>query len=93
MIETEIDLDALLDGESSLRSGIFRLWLAVFLSAFFALKDGRDYAPGARDFLFGDNPFFDFVADEMGYEPGGLRERIRKALKRGRCEKQGTPFY
>lgn len=82
MISPHLDVDALVDIESQ-GDGIFQLWLAVLLSAFFALKDGRDYAQGARDFIFGDNPFFDFVADQMGYDPDGLRDRIRLTLKRG----------
>jgi len=82
MISPHIDIDALLDIEISQGDGIFQLWLAVLLSAFFALKDGRDYAQGARDFIFGNNPFFDFVADQMEFEPDGLRDRIKTALKK-----------
>jgi len=81
MIQNDIDLDYLIDGEFSPKDGVFHLWLFVTIDAFFALRYGTDYAPGARDFLFGDNEFFDFVAEEMGYEPDGLRERIRKALE------------
>lgn len=79
----DIDIDALIDGDDSQRSGIFGLWVAVLVSAFFSLKDEDDYAPGARDFLFGDNEFLDFVAESMGYSPEAMRERIKIALERG----------
>lgn len=83
MNPADIDLDYLLGREFSRRDGVYRLWLQVFLSAFFALKNGNDYAKGARGFLFDEeNQFFQLVADELGYEPSGLRERIRKALIR-----------
>jgi len=90
MDDANVDLDYLLDREFSDKNGVFRLWLAVLISAFFALQDGRDYAKGARDFLFNDNGFFTYVCDNMGYEPAGLRERIRKALERNRCEQQNV---
>jgi len=86
MDDANIDLDYLLDREFSDKHGVFRLWLAVSISAFFALKKGEDYAPGARDFLFRDNDFFNYVSISMGYEPDGLRERIWKALERNQRE-------
>ena len=89
-VDANIDLDYLLDREFSDKHGVFRLWLAVLLSAFFALKDGRDYAKGARDFLFDDNAFFAYVCDSMGYEPDGLRERIAKALLKNQRQQQNT---
>ena len=90
MDDANIDLDYLLDREFSDKHGVFRLWLAVTISAFFALKDGRDYAKGARDFLFSDNDFFAYVCDHMGYEAEGMRERIRKALERNRRDQPNT---
>lgn len=64
------------------KNGVYRLWLAVFISAFFALKNDDEHKPGARAFFFNDNPFFDYVADGLGYEPAALRERVRDALKK-----------
>ncbi len=83
MISTEIDLDAHIDSVAPDDGGIFRLWLAVTTSAFFALKKAnRECALGARDFLFGNNPFVDYVAEKMDLEPTALRERMKKALTR-----------
>ncbi|MGV8059802.1 MAG: hypothetical protein AB2L12_17550 [Smithellaceae bacterium] len=80
----EITFDDLLGGETSNKSGIYLLWLAVMLSAFLVLKNNEDYTAGAaRSFIFEDNSFFDHVADGLGYEPAALRERIQKALKSG----------
>jgi hypothetical protein len=79
----EFNIDDLLNADTRSKDGVYFLWLTVLISAFFQLKRGDDYTAGARDFLFSDNnPFFDFVADGLGYEPEALRERITKALGR-----------
>ena len=79
-MNNEIDLDAVLDCESSLKSGVYGLWLRVFTMSFFELQNGR-WPAGAESFLFDpENPFFDFVADGLGYESDNLRNRIRGAL-------------
>ncbi len=76
-------LDDLIREEPSLRGGIFGLWLRVFCLSFFDLKEGRFNSQAAEDFLFDPgNVFFDYVAEELGYQADGLRERIREALKR-----------
>jgi hypothetical protein len=79
---SEINFDDLTGSTASNKSGIYRLWLAVLISAFFSLKLEKDQTAGARDFLFNENPFFDHVADGLGYEPSALRERVKKALKK-----------
>jgi hypothetical protein len=77
------NFDDLINDKTRHKDGYYLLWLAVFLSAFSSLKLGKDQTAGARDFLFNENPFFDHVADGLGYEPDALRERVAKALKRG----------
>jgi len=82
MNQSEVDLDYLLENETSLRTGVYGLWLRVLLNSFISLKNGDEYSQGARSFLFDENPFFDLVADQLEYSPEGLRERIRKALEK-----------
>ena len=80
--DPNIDNDVLLEYASAVpRDGVYRLWLAVFISSFSILKNGKEGAGPARSFLFGESPFFDLVADGLGYEPDALRERVAKALK------------
>lgn len=82
-MDNEFNIDDLLGGETFNKDGVYLLWLAVFLSAFSALKRGDEHTAGARDFLFSENNhFFDFVADGLEYEPSVLREKIIKVLKR-----------
>lgn len=77
------DPHALIDiGPPALRSGFFALWLAVTIDAFFTLRDGFGSQEAARGWIEDPgNIFFEAVADQLGYEPAGLRERIREALK------------
>jgi hypothetical protein len=76
-----MELDKLLRDEPSLRGGEFGLWLRILCLSFFEIKKGRFSDRAAKEFLLDPgNIFFDFVAEEMGYEPDGLRERILKAL-------------
>lgn len=76
-------LDELFREEPSLRSGVFGLWLRIFMLSISELKEERTGTQAARDFLFDPgNVFFDFVAEELGYQADGLRERITKALAR-----------
>jgi hypothetical protein len=78
------DLDALLPDEPT-RGGVYGLWLRVLCLSVLEIQDGRFSSKMAEDFLFDPgNIFFDFVAGELGYDPAGLRERIRKALERSR---------
>jgi hypothetical protein len=92
--QNDIDYDALIRGEASNKPAEYRLWVAVVLSAVLELlrePHGHDAGP-ARSFLFGENPLFDMVAEGMGYEPGGLREKIRAALKRGKASVQSLEY-
>lgn len=84
------DLGDLFDSEPAFRSGETSLWLAVLIDAFFTLRDGGGYQNMARGWIEDpDNLFFEAVADELGYSPAGLRERIREALKRsGKVRRQ-----
>jgi hypothetical protein len=77
------DLDNLLDSEPAYRSGEVALWVAVLIDAFFSLRDHGGFQEMARGWIEDpQNIFFEAVADRLGYEPDGLRERIREALKR-----------
>lgn len=76
------DLEALQDQTPG---GIYGLWLRVVILSVMEIQSGRFSTSAAESFLFDpDNIFFDFVAGELGYEPAGLRERMLKALPRGR---------
>lgn len=64
------------------QDGIYGLWLRVTTDAVIHLLKYRSNI--ARDFLFDpDNPFFQLVCDELGYDPAALRERIIMAVKGG----------
>jgi hypothetical protein len=78
----QVDVDSLHDFAPSDKSGEYALWLRIFTLSFFELRNGWN-SPGAESFLFDQgNPFFDLVADELGYEPDNLRNRIGEALRR-----------
>lgn len=71
--------------------GAFHLWLRVFRDSLIILQDGG--FPGrvelSRSFLFDpQNDFFDFVAFGLGVSPDGLRERVRKVLKKSAARKE-----
>ncbi len=84
-------IDDLLDGEPSLRSGEFGLWLKVFSLSFLELQKGRFTGSAAKEFLFDpENPFFDYIAGELGYEAADFREKILKILERSKGERQET---
>ena len=75
------DLDDLLHDEP-IRGGEYGLWLRVLCLSVLEIQDGRFSSSAAESFLFDQgNIFFDFVAEQMGFDPDGLRERIREALK------------
>ena len=76
-----MDFDDLSDLDSPDKSGEYALWLRIFTLSFFELRSGK-HCSQAESFLFDNNYFFDSVADELGYEPHGLRKRIRESLKR-----------
>ena len=62
-------------------SGVYGLWLHVLYLSVLEIQNRRFSAGAAKDFIFDPgNIFFDFVADEMGFDPDGLRERIRKSM-------------
>jgi len=89
--DPNINIDAVIEYASAVpHDGVYRLWLAVFISSFLILRNGKDGAGPARSFLFGENPFFDLVADGLGYDPDALRERIKRALERVKSEQ--LPF-
>lgn len=67
----------------SLSSGELRLWLAVMLDAFISLRDQWGSEDLARQWIEDpENPFFEALADHLGYTPEAFRRRIRKALQR-----------
>lgn len=87
MMEPNISVQDKIDPEDFLfdaireRSGVYRLWLAVLIDAVITLRDGHSGTGPARSFIFDTNPFFDYVADELGYEPEALRERVARSMK------------
>lgn len=86
-----MDLDEPIDDTPAFRSGEVALWLAVLTDAFITLRDGGGYQDRARRWIEdAGNIFFEAVADGLGYEPDGLRERIRGALKRSGKERRET---
>ena len=83
MRATATDLDDPPDSEPAFRSGEVALWMTVLIDAVLTLRDGGGYQAMAWGWIEDqENPFFDAVADEMGYAPDALRERIREALGR-----------
>jgi len=80
----EIDIEDLLESPA-LRSGVYGLWLRVFLISVLEIRRGYGNT-AAQAFLFDpENEFFAYVAECLGYEPDAMRERIRKTVKGGRC--------
>ncbi|MGD0275388.1 MAG: hypothetical protein ABSB79_04930 [Syntrophales bacterium] len=79
----EHDFDFILDSKPSNKSGVYELWLAVTIDAFFTLRDGLGNEGMARGWIEDpDNIFFDAVCEQMEFSPDALRERIREALVR-----------
>ncbi len=75
--EAEIQHDS-----PSLPSGELRLWFAVFLNSFIALRDQWGSQDTARQWIEDpDNEFFWAVADHLGFTPEAMRERVRRALQ------------
>jgi hypothetical protein len=79
--------------------GEYGLWLRVLVLSVLELRGRRFSASGVKDFIFDpENPFFEFVAGELGFSPEGLRERIREAVKGSEAEigsghwKRNTPL-
>ena len=76
------DIDNLLE-TPALRSGVYGLWLRVFLISVLEIRRGYGNT-AAQAFLFDpENEFFAYVAECLGYEPDAMRERIRKTVKGG----------
>lgn len=68
--------------------GVYGLWLRVVVLSVLELQEGRVGSSTAESFLFDpENAFFDYVAEQMGYEPEALREKIRRGLKRSGRER------
>ena len=86
--DLEVDIDYLDDPEA--KSGVYGLWLHVFYISVREYLQGHRFSQvAAQDFLFdSENVFFDFVSDQMGYEPDALRQRIKKARQRGIAEEK-----
>jgi hypothetical protein len=77
------DPDFILDSKPSNQLGVYRLWLAVTIDAFFTLRDSSGSEHIAREWIEDpDNIFFDAVCEYMEFSPEALRERIREALAR-----------
>jgi len=80
-MDHEIDIEELLESPA-LRSGVYGLWLRVFVLSVKEIQRGYGDT-AAQAFLYDtENEFFDFVSDYLGYEPDAMRERIRKVFKR-----------
>ena len=77
----EPDFDFILDSKPSNKSGVYMLWLAVTIDAFFTLRDGFGNKAMARGWIEDpDNIFFDAVCEQMEFSPDAFREHIREAL-------------
>jgi hypothetical protein len=77
----EPDFNFILDSKPSNQSGVYMLWLAVTIDAFFTLRDGFGNKTIARGWIEDpDNIFFDAVCEQMDFLPDALRERIGVAL-------------
>ena len=84
LIETE-------DQDDKPIGGFYGLWLQVFKEAGSDLKRGHDTA-AAKQFLFDeDNPFFDYIAEQMKYSPEGLRDRLKRYYCNDRGGGNGSP--
>jgi hypothetical protein len=80
-----MDLDDLRNSGPDHLSGEIALWMAVTIDAIFTLRDGGGYPERARGWIEDpENIFFEAAAEQLECTPGGLRERIREALKRSR---------
>jgi hypothetical protein len=76
-----IDLDFIQESKPSNQSGVYKLWLAVTIDAFFTLRDHLGNERMAREWIEDpDNIFFDAVCEQIEFSPEALRERIREAL-------------
>jgi hypothetical protein len=62
-------------------SGIYGLWLRVTcLSVLYFLKY---QSASAKDFIFDEeNIFFNFVCENMGFDPDTLRQKILRAIEK-----------
>lgn len=69
--------------------GIYGLWLRILCLSVLELQDGRFSAKSAESFLYDQgNIFFDYVSEQLGFDPGALRDRIRESISRalrGHC--------
>ena len=69
------------DDEFLPASGTYGLWLRVTSLAVTYFLEYQSAL--ARDFIFDeDNIFFDFVCEQMGYEPGQIRRQLLKAISK-----------
>ena len=66
-----------------MHGGEYGLWLRVLCLSVLEIQNGCFLTRGAEEFLFDENNFFfDYVAEQMGFDPGALRERIRGSIQR-----------
>lgn len=57
------------------------LWLTVTMDAVITLQTWPNNTP-SHDFIFDqNNPFFDYVAERLGFEPDILREHILASIQ------------
>lgn len=78
------EIDPISSDESpGIPDGPLRLWFTVLVDCFISIRDGWGNQETARQWIEDpENPFFEALADHLGYDPEGLRRRIRKALQR-----------
>ncbi|MBP7766586.1 MAG: hypothetical protein KA113_15470 [Syntrophaceae bacterium] len=82
-MDHEIDIEDLLESPA-LRSGVYGLWLRVFVLSVKEIRRGYGDT-AAQAFLYDpENEFFDYVSEFLGYEPAAMRERIVSTLKKKR---------
>jgi hypothetical protein len=76
------DFESLLNGRSTIRSGDFRLWVAVLLDAVLTLKGERIGSRElAESFIFdAGNVFLELICGVMKIEPSQFRKHLEREI-------------
>jgi len=76
------DFETILNAHSTIRSGAFRLWVAVLLDAVLTLKGERIGSRAlAESFVFdGGNVFLELICGVMDIEPSQFRKHLEQEI-------------
>lgn len=76
------DFETILNEQSTIRSGAFRLWVAVLLDAVLTLKGERIGSRElAESFVFdGGNVFLELICGVMNIEPAQFRKHLEQEI-------------